>query len=185
MKRRLHTLSAHLADDRRVVDEVVELVNTVYAAAEKGLWRPGTSRTSPEEIAHFIGDEQLTVCSLENRIVGCIRTQQLNGRTSEFGMLAAAEENRNTGIGRELVDFAESQSVEHGRKTMQLELLVPRLWSHPSKEFLADWYHRIGYRISGRGTIDQFYPHLAPLLATPCDFVIYSKVLTSAQGHAG
>ncbi|HEX8006611.1 MAG TPA: hypothetical protein VF482_09315 [Trebonia sp.] len=25
------------------------------------------------------------------------------------------------------------------------------------------------------GSIDEFYPNLAPLLATPCDFIIYSK----------
>jgi len=28
------------------------------------------------------------------------------------------------------------------------------------------------------GTIDESYPWLAPLLATPCDFVIYHKDLT-------
>jgi hypothetical protein len=29
---------------------------------------------------------------------------------------------------------------------MQLEVLVPRQWSHRSKEFLKAWYTRIGYR---------------------------------------
>jgi hypothetical protein len=28
---------------------------------------------------------------------------------------------------------------------MQLELLVPRDWRHPSKEFLKSWYGRRGY----------------------------------------
>jgi hypothetical protein len=73
--------------------------------------------------------------------------------------------------------FAEQKSREDGLTTMQLELLVPRNWSHPSKEFLAAWYARIGYRIQRRGTIDESYPTLAPLLATACDFTIFHKPL--------
>ena len=60
---------------------------------------------------------------------------------------------------------------------MRLEVLVPRGWTHPTKVFLADWYSRIGYRVARRTTIDEAYPALAPLLATPCDFVIYDKRL--------
>ena len=37
----------------------------------------------------------------------------------------------------------------------------------------------MGYRIARTGTIDEAYPELAPLLATPCDFVIYRKDLTT------
>ena len=37
---------------------------------------------------------------------------------------------------------------------MQLELLVPRGWSHPTEQFLATWYTRIGYRVTRTGTID-------------------------------
>ncbi|MDV3128375.1 GNAT family N-acetyltransferase [Mycobacterium sp. 21AC1] len=175
----LHTLAAGSADEQTVVEEVVVLVNTVYAVAEEGLWAAGALRTSAEEIADYIRSGQITVSILGDRIVGCIRTQQLDGYTGEFGMLAVAEGHRGTGLGCELVAFAERQSLEQGRATMQLELLVPRTWSHTSKEFLAGWYRRIGYRIIRRGTIDEYYPHLAPLLATPCDFVIYSKDLTS------
>ena len=60
---------------------------------------------------------------------------------------------------------------------MQLELLVPRGWSHPSKVFLDQWYTRMGYRVTRTGAIEEAYPELAPLLATPCDFLIYRKPL--------
>ena len=50
-----------------------------------------------------------------------------------------------------------------------------------SKEFLAGWYGRIGYAVTRTGTIDESYPHLAPLLATPCDFVIYRKDLAMSE----
>jgi len=66
---------------------------------------------------------------------------------------------------------------KRGRRAMQLELLLPREWQHPSKEFLKAWYGRIGYRLIRTTTIDEAHPHLAPLLATPCDFAIYEKPL--------
>jgi hypothetical protein len=60
---------------------------------------------------------------------------------------------------------------------MQLELLVPRDWSHPTKEFTRDWYTRMGYRVVRTGRFDEDYPHLVPHLATPCDFLIFLKDL--------
>ena len=64
---------------------------------------------------------------------------------------------------------------------MQLELLLPRGWQHPTKEFLKGWYGRIGYRRVRTDSIDDAHPHLAPLLATPCDLAVYEKPL---QTHA-
>src|SRR5215813_15488505 len=66
--------------------------------------------------------------------------------TTLFRSLVADPAHRGTGVGRELVRFAERRSREQGLATMQLEVLVPRQWSHPSKEFLKAWYTRIGYR---------------------------------------
>jgi hypothetical protein len=34
-----------------------------------------------------------------------------------------------------------------------------------------------GYRLIRTGSIDDAYPHLAPLLATPCDLAVYEKPL--------
>jgi GNAT superfamily N-acetyltransferase len=93
-------------------------------------------------------------------------------------MLVADPARRGVGVGGELIRFAEARTLSEGRCTMRLELLVPREWTHPTKEFLAAWYGRLGYRIVRTGTIDEAYPDLAPLLATPCDFVIYHKELT-------
>jgi ribosomal protein S18 acetylase RimI-like enzyme len=169
--------------DAGLVAEVVDLVNMVYAVAEAGLWVQGAVRTSRQEIADYIRDGQITVASLDDRIVGCIRIRELDTCTGEFGMLAAAESHRGLGLGRQLVAFAERHSVERGLGTMQLELLVPRGWLHPSKEFLAGWYSRIGYHIVRRATIDEYYPQLMPLLAAPCDFVIYRKDLTTSPSR--
>jgi hypothetical protein len=39
---------------------------------------------------------------------------------------------------------------------------------------------RYGYRPVRTGQIEESYPELAPLLATPCDFVIYHKSINHA-----
>jgi GNAT superfamily N-acetyltransferase len=175
----IELLPAAAASDSDLVGEIAELVNQVYAAAEEGLWVDGAARTTTGEIADLIAASQVAVARTNETIVGTVRIQRLDAGTAEFGMLVADPAHRDKGIGRELVTFAEELSRQWGLAVMQLELLVPRGWTHPTKEFLHAWYTRIGYRPVRSGTIDEQHPQLAPLLATPCDFVIYHKDLAS------
>ena len=168
---------AAAAEDAALVNELSALVNSVYAVAEEGLWADGTSRTTPETMAELIAAGQIAVARGDQRIVGAVRVQRLDTGEGEFGMLVADPAHRGQGVGRELVRFAERWCRDRGLDRMQLEVLVPRQWSHPSKEFLKAWYARIGYCPVGTGQFEKTYPELAPLLATPCDFVIYRKNL--------
>lgn len=163
--------------DSTVMHRIVDLINEVYRDAEKGMWTADTTRTTLHEISEMTRTGQIAVASLRDLIVGCVRVHRLDERTGEFGMLASDPAYRGIGVGRELVHFAEQNAREEGIRSMQLELLVPREWSHPAKEFLAAWYTRTGYRTVRTGSIDEAYPNLAPFLATPCDFVIYQKDL--------
>jgi hypothetical protein len=45
--------------------------------------------------------------------------------------------------------------------------------------------YRIRYRPVRTGQFEESYPELAPLLATPCDFVIYYKSLRTLPAHEG
>jgi hypothetical protein len=47
----------------------------------------------------------------------------------------------------------------------------------PEQGVLDEWYRRIGYRVAHTTRVDETYPDLAPLLATPCQFVVYEKTL--------
>ena len=170
---------AEAAQDTALVDVITALVNSVYTVAEDGLWVDGMMRTNPERTAALLAAGEMAVATVDRRIVGVVRIHRLDTGEGEFGMLAADPAHRGKGIGRDLIRFAEQWSREQGLDTMQLELLVPRQWSHPSKEFLKDWYTRIGYRLVRCGQLDDNYPDLAPLLATPCDLLIYQKPLAS------
>jgi len=173
----IELLPPSAADDLSLIDRVTALVNQVYAESEKGLWQGSTDRTSAGEVAGFVRAGEIAVARVDGDFAGSARLQRLDETTGEFGMLAADPARRGAGIGRELVRFAERVSRDAGCRRMQLELLVPREWTHPSKQFLAEWYDRLGYRVTHRADLAEDYPHLAPSLATPCDFLIYHKEL--------
>lgn len=166
------------ADDAALVAELAELINQAYTVAEKGLWRDHYGRTNTSELAALITAGEIAAArGADDRIAGAVRVQELGGGLGEFGMLACAPEQRGSGLGRALVDFAEQWCAEQGAETVQLELLVPRGWAHPVKEFLRTWYLRLGYVLERKGELEQDYPHLVPLLAAPCDFLIFHKSL--------
>jgi len=177
-----HTLEVGLvpaaaARDAAFVGHVADLVNVVYADAERGLWQEGVERTTAEQMGAIIRDGELAAARLDGELVGAVRLQRLDADLGELGMLVASPERRGAGIGRELVAFAEQWAREQGLRRMQLELLVPRTWTHPVKAFLDDWYTRIGYRPVRSGRLDEDYPGMEARLATPCDFRIYHKEL--------
>jgi ribosomal protein S18 acetylase RimI-like enzyme len=171
----IELLASEAGDDAPLVARVADLVNEVYARAERGLWVDGAARVTRGELADLIRAGEIAVARRGDVIVGSVRVQRLDEATGELGMLTADPAHRGVGIGRELMRFAERRSRAQGLGTMQLELLVPRDWEHPVKQFLAAWYTRSGYRLARTGTIDEAYPSLTPLLATPCDFQIYRK----------
>ena len=172
----METHVRHVADTR-LADRLATLVNDVYAVAETGLWRASFTRTNPAEMAELIERGQIAVAERDGGIAGTVQIEDVEDEAALFGMLAAAPEHRGAGVGRALLDFAEAHSRGRGRRTMQLELLVPRDWRHPSKEFLKAWYGRRGYELRGTGAMDELYPSLAPMLACPCDLLRYAKAL--------
>ena len=182
VRRSADTVAVRLLDpaaggDAGLVEQLSELINGVYATAEHGLWRDGATRTTPSELAGLIEAREIAVATVGGRLVGAVRVQAISDATGEFGMLVADPEYRGIGVGRALIAFAERHSRDRGLRAMQLELLVPRTWRHPSKVFLDDWYRRIGYRVIRTISLDDMYAELSPLLATPCELVVYEKPL--------
>jgi GNAT superfamily N-acetyltransferase len=173
----IELLAAAAASDDELVGEITSLVNRVYAVAEAGLWVDGVSRTTNAEVAEMVATRQIALARVDGQIVGVVRIRQLGAETGEFGMLVADPARRGEGIGRELVSYAEALSLERGLGGMQLELLVPRGWTHPTKAVLHEWYTRMDYRPVRSGSLDDSYPLLASQLAVPCDFVVYHKTL--------
>lgn len=158
-------------------ETVARLVNDVYAVAEDGMWVAGAARTSAADIADPANAEQIFVARAGERTVGCIRVVQLDDHVAEFGMLATDAQVRSAGIGRSLVEFAERHAAQLGNGTMQLEVIRPREYSMPSKEFLDQWYTRLGYRPCGTHLPEAAHPELVSAMQVPCVVVTYRKDL--------
>jgi GNAT superfamily N-acetyltransferase len=173
----IEALPAAAAEDTELMAAIAGLVNKVYETSEQGLWTDGAARTGVPEVGGLVRAGEIAVAYLGDRLAGVVRMQRLDAETGEFGMLAADPDLRGRGVGRDLVRWAEDTCRARGLRFMQLELLVPRAWTLASKEFLAAWYDRLGYRLLRVGRIEEAYPHLAPLLATDADFRIYRKPL--------
>lgn len=174
---RVAFLPPEAADDTITTTSLAAMVNAVYTVADTGLWIEPFERTNPGELVRHTRDGELAVARTDGRIVGCVRARTVDDATAEFGLLAADSSVRGSGVGRELVRFAEQTARATGRTVMELELMAPRDGGHPAKDFLAAWYRRLGYRPIGRSDLATVHPGLGPRLARPCDFVRYRKQL--------
>jgi hypothetical protein len=82
------------------VQQLTDLVNEVYAVAEKGLWQDGTPRTTTTEIAGLVAAGEIAVATApDGTVVGSIHLHRIAPDTSELGLLVAAPDRRATGIG--------------------------------------------------------------------------------------
>ena len=159
------------------MERIANIVNRVYAASEESFWMPGAVRTTAVEIAEFTSSGEIAVAQAKGEIIGCVRVRQIDQETGEFGMLSVDDEYQGSGIGRELIRFAEQKCQKEQLGKMQLELLVPQEGDHPAKKVLENWYTRIGYQPVHTKIIDASFPELVQMLAFPCKFVAYQKVL--------
>ncbi|MEZ5756711.1 MAG: GNAT family N-acetyltransferase [Emcibacteraceae bacterium] len=175
-------ISTRLVNDKDLgpttIKRITDLINQVYADAESDLWKAGmANRTNNEEVENFIREKMLIIAEKDGYIVGVCKISIESDEIGEFGMLAADPAMRGIGIGRKLVNAAESWARHTGFKTMRLELLTPRHWKNDSKEFLKVWYDRLGYKPSYTLPFEELFAHRINDFATDCDFTVWLKKL--------
>ena len=159
------------------IKQLMDLINAVYDDAESGMWKRLGTRTNPGEVERLLRNQALILAELDGMLVGAVKVNLLNNGIGEFGMLVANRNQRGKGIGSALVDRAEHWARGMACHTMRLEILTPRNWIHPSKEFLKQWYSRIGYTPQASEPFETLHPELVPELATECDFTVWHKSL--------
>ena len=170
-------VESDLESDR--IRRLADLINEVYDDAESGMWKRHGTRTSPAEVERLLRSQELILAEIDGVLVGSVNVRVMGDGIGEFGMLVADRRFRGAGIGSELVRSAEAWAQERGCHTMRLELLTPRHWRNPSKEFLKHWYTRIGYAPQATEPLELLYPDLVFELATDCDFTVWHKPLAT------
>ncbi len=161
-----------------LVTHLVKLINDIYAAEEAGMWKETTSgRVVAAEVGVFLEKEQLFFAFVDDELVGSVKIDVIDDETLEFGMLVANPAYRGIGIGRELVNTVEQYARDQGFKKMMLELLTPQDWVNPGKEFLKEWYSRLGYVPGKTIPFAQEFPRRAKDFACACDFTVWIKEL--------
>jgi GNAT superfamily N-acetyltransferase len=159
------------------VERLTGLINEVYDDAESGMWKRAGTRTNAAEVERLLRDRALILAEIDGVVVGSVNVNLLGDGVGEFGMLVADRSFRGMGIGSALVGHAEEWAQGQGCRTMRLEILTPRHWTHPSKNFLQQWYARIGYAPRGTEPLEATHPELVPELAAECDFTVWHKAL--------
>ena len=161
------------------------MINDAYLRGEKGMWKESQeARTSPEEITQFMEGNKLILAysgdNLEDPVASVFFTSSEFGdkKQGELGMLAAKLDFTGKGVGRQLISKCEERAKEEGCHSVQLELLQPSEWVHPTKAILHQWYsERLGYKMGKEGDFAQDYPQMVPFLAGPTKFTEYVKQL--------
>jgi GNAT superfamily N-acetyltransferase len=159
------------------IKRLLDLINEVYDEAESGMWKRLGTRTNPSEVERLLRNRALVLAEMDGGFVGSVNVNLMDGGIGEFGMLVADLNQRGKGIGSALVDRAETWARDKRCHTMRLELLTPRHWRNPSKEFLKRWYSRLGYKPQATEPFELLHPELVPELATACDFTVWHKSL--------
>ncbi len=163
--------------DRQAIRRLCDLINRVYDEAESGMWKENGTRTRPAEVEELLRTRALILAEDRGTVVGCVNVKLMQAGVAEFGMLVADPAHRSKGIGSALVAAAEDWARKRKCGLIRLELLTPRTWNHPSKEFLKAWYTRIGYRPQFTEPLERLHPDKVPQLATECDFTVWHKRL--------
>ncbi|KAK5625380.1 hypothetical protein RRF57_001096 [Xylaria bambusicola] len=178
------------ADDKALVQALTLLVNAVYSEAEREIYSAEFSRTSSSDVAAllragelavahpFRSGDQTSACAPP---VGCIAMKQAGPSTGEFGMLAVDPMHRSSGVGRDLVSFAEGwcrrRLLGARNAAVRLELLFPVHFQHEGKMRLHTWYEKLGYVLVELRDFEKAYPRLFELLSGPTEFRVYEKKL--------
>ena len=159
------------------IKRLSDLINEVYDEAESGMWKRKGTRTNPAEVERLLRAQALILAEIDGALCGSVKVNLMRDGVGEFGMLVADRKYRGKGIGSALVKHAEKWARERACHTMRLELLTPRHWTHPSKDFLRQWYARMGYQPQAPESFELQHPELVPELATECDFTVWHKSL--------
>lgn len=163
------------------VISLCHFINQAYQIADQGIWQEW-QRIDEETLTTLLKDQSVLIAEYEHKTVGCINVNLLTDVIAEFSMFAVDPSQQKLGIGHQLMQAAEQWAINHDRTIAQIEVVYPRDWLHPYKEYVKNWCQMNGYLAIYQGPFEELNAQLVAKLAhaktaTPCNYIIYHKKL--------
>jgi ribosomal protein S18 acetylase RimI-like enzyme len=164
--------------------EVETLVNAAYRGDGARIgWTSevdmvaGPRTTAADLKDDLAGSTNVSILLLRDasELLACVRLAQATGTGGQFvcniGMLAVRPGTQNRGIGRALLNHAETEARAAGARLLKMTVVSIR-------ESLIAWYERRGYQRTGE---TERFPYEEPRFGTPLrpdlEFVVLAKTL--------
>ena len=125
-------------------------------------------RISPEKVREMMRRGKFMLAEDGDAMIACVYVE-LRGQRGYFGLLAVDSARQRTGVGRMMVEEAESYARAAGCEFM--DLLIVNLRAE-----LPPFYRRLGYVETGT---EPFATDANP--SQPCHFIKMSKPLSAAR----
>ena len=127
-------------------------------------------RTDPDDLAGILADtnQALLTAWRAGDLVGCVRIADRGEGTGDFGMLSVSPTMQGGGLGRRLVEAANTTLADRfGARRVRISVF-------PQRDTLIAWYERLGYRM----TTDTLpFPYGDPRLGLPKRDDLYFVVM--------
>jgi ribosomal protein S18 acetylase RimI-like enzyme len=157
---------------------VAALVNSAYRGdSSRQGWTTeadllGGQRTDPETLARDLARPGARILLLRGagELMGCVWLEPADRDAWYVGMVTVRPDLQDRGLGRLLLDAAESEAAGEGARATRMTVISIR------KELIA-WYERRGYRLTGE---TRPFPYGDPLFGEPARDDLAFAVLEKA-----
>ncbi len=158
------------------VSRIVNLINEAYHWSEAELWVDHKERTNALEITALIESGMIILATSNDDIDGVAKVEEVAPDIGGFGMLSTNPNSLGQGIGQALVNAAETWARDAGYQEIEIEI-VRGDPPNEHKQFLHQWYTRLGYVEQATYPIAERIPELASLQRVTCVSTVYRKKL--------
>lgn len=133
------------------ITSIVDLVNIAYRAKDTQGWTSESAivagdRINAAQVQQLLIDDSKVFLMFEDAVlIGCVHIQ-IQKNSCYIGMLTTHPQVQNQGIGKKILQFAESFAIQnHAIDTLNMSVLS-------SRTELITFYERRGYQLTGETT---------------------------------
>lgn len=151
----------------------------IYFQNEKEFWEKEYYRISKDDCITLIKKKELFVLANQKEILGFVCIKNSLDDLS-FSMLTVIEKYQKNGLGNLILKHIIEKAEADDFKTISLEILCPKNWEHPQKEFLIKWYEKMEFNYTRSFLFESLYPSHKKFMKCDLIFKAFTKITSSA-----